>query len=95
MVEIGGLEPLATLPSIPAPAQPIHPSIFIVDGPISSPDYRQALAGALRAVAAAGQALVILAQVLESQTAQEPPLDRVTNDAAHCNGHSQAQGGGA
>jgi hypothetical protein len=59
MVGIGGLEPLATLPSIPALPQPHQPSIFIANQRLQdTPDYRRALAEALRAVNVAGQALV-------------------------------------
>jgi hypothetical protein len=66
MVGIGGLEPLATLPSIPALPQPHQPSIFIANQRLQdTPDYRRALAEALRAVNVAGQALVALAQALE------------------------------
>jgi hypothetical protein len=66
MVGIGGLEPLATLPSIPALPQPHQPSIFIANQRLQdTPDYRRALAEALRAVNVAGQALEALAQALE------------------------------
>ena len=60
LVEIGGLEPLATLPSIAAPAHPHQSSIN------PSPDVRNALAEALRSLAATADALRRLAEVLET-----------------------------
>jgi hypothetical protein len=74
MVGIGGLEPLATLPSIPALPQPHQPSIFIANQRLQdTPDYLRALAEALRAVNVAGQALEALAQRYPGVVAGWPP----------------------
>ena len=76
LVEIGGLEPHASSSSIPAQAQSNQAHPFLTC-PQRHSENRQALADALRAVAAAGEALVALAEALERpQTAQWTHEDR-------------------
>ena len=73
-MEIGGLEPLA--PSIPAQVQSNQSRLFLTP-PQRASENRQAFADAFRAVAAVGEALVVLAEALERpMTAQWPPEDR-------------------
>ena len=60
MVEIGGLEPLASLSSIPAPPQP-HQSFIN-----PSPDVHHALVEAPRSLADTADALRRLAEALEA-----------------------------
>ena len=75
-VELEGLEPSAvnTSPGITV-GPPDHP-IIAIEAKTATPNYRQALANALRAVAAAGEALVTLAAVLERpQGTLGPPTD--------------------
>ncbi len=75
-MEIGGLEPHALAPSIPAQEQSNQPHPLLTY-PQRPSEYRHALADALRAVAAAGEALVALAEALERpQTVQWPPENR-------------------
>ncbi len=91
----GGFEPLTSnLPDssiIPTHGEYNHP-LIAVGAKHPAPTYHQALAVALRAVAAAGEALVTLAQALEApQGAQGPPPWHQQVPNAHTNGH-RAQG---
>ena len=92
----GGFEPLnSNLPDsgiIATHGEDNHP-LIAVGGKHPAPTCHQTLwAAALRAVAAAGEALVTLAQALEApQGAQGPPWHHQQVPNAHTNGH-RAQG---
>ncbi len=93
----GGLEPLnSSLPdcNIIARHSNYDEPLVSIEAKQPAPDYRQALAHALRAVAAAGEALVRLAEALESPRAtQGPPEAQQVTSVPTSSANGKAPGG--